>query len=71
LEPDFANEVSSLQDLRQGLWQPGEGKSVLLLIERLAVENEVEAEPIAREVGIAMRNTGEQLAVVEGGQSGR
>lgn len=62
--------LESLQDPWQGLWQLREGKSVLLVLERRVVGNEVEAEPIAGGVKIAMRNTGARLAVGEGGQSG-
>jgi hypothetical protein len=58
------NLLESLQDLRQGLWQLREGKSVLLL-KWPVVGDEVEAELIAGEVKIAMHDK-EQLAVVEG-----
>jgi hypothetical protein len=53
MKPAFTNEANhlleSLQDLRQGLWQLGEGKSVLLL-KRPVVGHEVEAELIVQEV---------------------
>jgi hypothetical protein len=55
--------LESLQDLQQGLWQLREEKLVLLL---KWLVGKIEAELVAGEVKIAMHNTGEQLAIVEG-----
>jgi hypothetical protein len=61
MKPVFTNEANhlleSLQDLRQGLWQLGEGKSVLLL-KRPVVGHEVEAELIVQEVRCIILGSG-------------